>query len=87
MSAQLGHKMIKERRSRLLQVRNKTYELNGLLWAALLTEDERTAQHDLEWATELSLEVARELLEFTGGDKQAIADWLSAAPDSPSDQS
>ncbi len=78
--------MIKDRRPRLQQIRNKTYELNNLLWAALRTGDDRTAQRYLEWATELSLEVARELSEFTGGSKHAMADWLSAAPSSASDQ-
>ncbi len=78
--------MIKKGRSRLQQIRNKSYELNNLLWAALLTDDDRTAQRDLEWATELSLEVTRGLLEFTGGNNHARADWLSAAPSSPSDQ-
>ena len=78
--------MIKKGRSRLQQIRNKSYELNNLLWAALLTDDDRTAQRDLEWATELSLEVTRGLLEFTGGNNHAMADWLSAAPSSPSGQ-
>ncbi len=78
--------MIEKGRSRLQQIRNKSYELNNLLWAALLTDDDRTAQRDLEWATELSLEVTRGLLEFTGGNNHAMADWLSAAPSSPSDQ-
>jgi hypothetical protein len=86
MSAQLEHTMIKDGRPRLQQIRNKTYELNSLLWAALLTDDDRTARRDLEWATELSLEVTRGLLEFTGDNKHATAEWLMAAPSSPSDQ-
>ncbi len=86
MNAQLEHTMIKEGRPRLLQIRNKTYELNNLLWAALRTGDDRTAQRYLEWATELSLEVTRGLLEFTGGNKHTMADWLSAAPSSASGQ-
>ncbi len=86
MNVQLEHTMIKDGRPRLQQIRNKTYELNSLLWAALLTDDERTARRDLEWATELSLEVTRGLLEFTGGNKHAMADWLLGAPNSPSDQ-
>ncbi len=86
MSAQLEHTMIKDGRPRLQQIRNKTYELNSLLWAALHTGDDRTAQRDLEWATELSLEVTRGLLEFTGSNKHAMADWFSTAPSSPSDR-
>ena len=73
-------------RPRLQQIRNKTYELNSLLWAALHTGDDRTAQRDLEWATELSLEVTRGLLEFTGSNKHAMADWFSTTPSSPSDR-
>ncbi len=86
MSAQLEHTMIKDRRPQLQQIRNKTYELNNLVWAALRTGDNKTAQRDLEWATELSLEVARGLLELTGSNKHAMADWFSTAPSSPSDQ-
>ena len=86
MNAKLEHTMIKIGRSRLQQIRNKSYELNNLLWAALLTDDDRTAQRDLEWATELSLEVTRGLLEFTGGNKRGMAEWLSAAPSIPSNQ-
>jgi hypothetical protein len=86
MNAQLEHTMIKEGRPRLQQIRNKTYELNNLLWAALRTDDDRTAQRYLEWAAELSLEVTRGLSEFTGGNKHAMADWLSAAPSSASGQ-
>jgi hypothetical protein len=40
MSAQLEHTMIKDGRPRLQQIRNKTYELNSLLWAALHTGDD-----------------------------------------------
>jgi len=86
MNAQLEHRMIKEGRPRLKEIRNKTYELNSLLWAALHTDDDRTARRDLEWATRISLEVTRELLEYAGGDKRAIAEWISAAPRSRSDQ-
>jgi hypothetical protein len=86
MSAQLEHTMIKDRRPQLQQIRNKTYELNSLLWAALLTDDDSAAKRDLEWATELSLEVARGLSEFTGGNEHTMADWLLAAPSSPSNQ-
>jgi hypothetical protein len=86
MNAQLEHRMIKDRRPRLQQIRNKTYELNNLLWAALRTSDDRTAQRYLEWAAQLSLEVTRGLSEFTGGSEHAMADWLSAAPSSPSGQ-
>ena len=86
MNAQLEHTMIKDGRPRLQQSRNKTYELNSLLWAALLTDDDKTARRDLEWATELSLEVTRGLLEFTGDNKHDTADWLMAAPNSPSDR-
>jgi hypothetical protein len=49
MNAQLEHTMIKDGRSRLQQIRNKTYEPNSLLWVALLTDGDRTAQRDLEW--------------------------------------
>ena len=86
MNAQLEHTMIKDGRPRLQQIRNKTYELNSLLWAALLTDDDKTARRDLEWATELSLEVTRGLLEFTGDNNHDTADWLMAAPNSPSDR-
>ena len=86
MSAQLEHSMIKEGRPRLKQIRNKTYELNSLLWAALNTDDDGTARRDLEWATRISMEVTRELLEYAGGDKRAIAEWVSATPRSPADQ-
>ena len=86
MNAQSEHTMIKDGRPRLRQIRNKTYELNSLLWAALLTDDDRTARRDLEWATQLSMEVTRELLEYGGGDKRAIAKWVSAAPKPPADQ-
>jgi hypothetical protein len=85
-NAQMEHRMIKEGRPRLKQIRNKTYELNSLLWAALHTEDDGTARRDLEWATRISMEVTRELLEYAGGDKRAIAEWVSAAPRSPADQ-
>ncbi len=86
MNVQLEHTMIKDGRPRLQQIRNKTYELNSLLWAALLTDDDVTARRDLEWATRISMEVTRELLEYAGGDKRAIAEWVSATPRSPADQ-
>ena len=86
MNAQLEHRMIKDGCPRLKQIRNKTYELNSLLWAALLTGDDVTARRDLEWATRIALEVTRELLEYAGGDKRAIAEWVSATPRSPADQ-
>jgi len=86
MNARLEHGMIKEECQRLKQIRDKTYELNSLLWAALHTDDEGTVRRDLEWATRISLEVTRELLEYAGGDKRAIAEWISATPRSPADQ-
>ena len=86
MNARSEHRMIKEGRPRLKQIRDKTYELNSLLWAALNTDDDGTARRDLEWATRISLEVTRELLEYAGGDKRAIAEWVSATPRSPADQ-
>jgi hypothetical protein len=86
MNAQLEHRMVTDGRPRLKQIRDKTYELNSLLWAALHTDDDGTARRDLEWATRISLEVTRELLEYAGGDKRAIAEWVSATPRSPADQ-
>ena len=68
--------MIKEGRPQLQQIRHKTDELNGLLWSALLTDDERTAQHSLQNATTLALEVARDLMEVTGGNEYATSKWL-----------
>ena len=79
--------MIREGRTRLQQIRHKTDELNGLLWSALLTDDERAAQNSLQSATTLALEVARELLEVTGGNEYAMNNWLAAAPSSSTDQS
>ena len=84
MDAQLEHRMIKDGCPRLKKIRNKTYELNSLLWAALLSDDDRTARKDLERATKLSIEVTQGLLAYTGGDKRAIAEWASAAPGSSS---
>lgn len=68
--------MIKDERLQLQQIGDKTHELNCLLSTALREDDDGTVQRDLEWATALSLEVARELLEVTEGDQHAMADWL-----------
>ncbi len=76
MNPQLEHRMIKDGCLQLQQIGDKTYELNSLLSTALREDDDRTAQRDLEWAAALSVEVARDLLEFTGSDKHAMADWL-----------
>jgi hypothetical protein len=67
MNPQLEHRMIKDGCLQLQQIGDKTHELNSLLSTALREDDDGTVQRDLEWAAALSVEVARDLLEFTGG--------------------
>ena len=69
--------MIKERRNQLMHIYKLTQELSNWLWMGLHSGDEEKVQQDIEWAKQLSLQVAGGLFGYTGIGKNEMAKALT----------
>ena len=69
--------MIKERRNQLIDIYKQSQELSNWLWMGILSDDEERVQQDIEWAKQISLQIAEGLFGYTGIEKYEMAKALT----------
>jgi hypothetical protein len=72
----MEHLMIKERRTQLMHIYKQTQELSNWLWMGILSGDEERVRQDIEWAKQISLQIAEGLFRYTGIEKNEMAKAL-----------
>ena len=73
----MEHLMIKERRTQLMHIYKQSHELSNWLWMGILSDDEEMVQQDIEWAKQISLQIAQGLFGYTGIEKNEMAKALT----------
>ena len=68
--------MFKGRRDQLIHIYEQTQELSNWLWMGILSDDEAKVRQDIEWAKQISLQIAEGLFMYTGTEKIEMADAL-----------
>ncbi len=61
--------MIEERRRQLMHIYKQSQELSNWLWMGILSDDEEKVRQDIEWAKQISLQIAEGLFGYTGIEK------------------
>ncbi len=69
--------LIKERRTQLMHIYKQSQELSNWLWMGILSDDEEKVRQDIEWAKQISLQIAEGLFEYTGIEKNEMAKALT----------
>ncbi len=69
--------MIKKRRTQLMHIYKQSQELTNWLWMGILSGDEEKVRQDIEWAKQISLQIAEGLFGYTGIEKYEMAKALT----------
>ncbi len=69
--------MIKERRTQLMHIYKQSQELSNWLWLGILSDDEAKVRQDIEWAKQISLQIAEGLFGYTGIEKYEMVKALT----------
>ena len=69
--------MIKERRNQLIDIYKQSQELSNWLWMGILSDDEAKVRQEIEWAKQISLQIAEGLFGYTGIEKYEMVKALT----------
>ena len=60
-----------------MHIYKQSQELSNWLWMGILSSDEEKIQQDIEWAKQISLQIAEGLFGYTGVEKNKMAEALT----------